>query len=502
MNICDWIERGAETAPDKTALHFEGSVSTYFEFARSVEDYADQLQLNFGVERGDRVAFLGLNSPDFLFLMFACARIGAMIAPLNWRLARTELSVLIRATEPRVFIADPDMQSGWTDTEEIKQCALVSMEAGSDEPWRYFFESVPGKNARQFDDCDNEPLLLVYTSGTSGQPKGALLSHNAILANARNSQVMHQLDKDDHSLISLPFFHVGGLNILTTPTFFVGGTVSLQRTFDPEAMLTAMTDHHPTRVPIVSAQMPPILSLPGWSAARFPKLKSVTTGASPVSPKVYSSWRDKDVTVLQVYGATETCPIAIATSMEDVAPDIRSTGREAAGCEVRIVDDNGIDVGSGEPGEILIRGDNVMTGYWRNDAATEEVMRDGWYSTGDLGYKDEQGYYYIVDRKKDLIISGGENIFPGEIEKLLLQINEISDVAVIGKPDDRWGEVPVAVVALRNGCDKSSSDILDALRGHLGQFKIPKAVIFVESFPRNANGKIQKFILREQLFRE
>ena len=143
-----------------------------------------------------------------------------------------------------------------------------------------------------------------------------------------------------------------------------------------------------------------------------------------------------------------------------------------------------------------------MTGYWRNDAATEEVMRDGWYSTGDLGYKDEQGYYYIVDRKKDLIISGGENIFPGEIEKLLLQVNEISDVAVIGKPDDRWGEVPVAVVALRNGCDKSSSDILDALRGHLGQFKIPKAVIFVESFPRNANGKIQKYILREQLFRE
>jgi len=162
MNICDWIERGAETAPDKTALHFEGSVSTYFEFARSVEDYADQLQLNFGVERGDRVAFLGLNSPDFLFLMFACARIGAMIAPLNWRLARTELSVLIRATEPRVFIADPDMQSGWTDTEEIKQCALVSMEAGSDEPWRYFFESVPGKNARQFDDCDNDVVACLY----------------------------------------------------------------------------------------------------------------------------------------------------------------------------------------------------------------------------------------------------------------------------------------------------------------------------------------------------
>jgi len=502
MNICDWIDQWSAETPGKCALIFEGQSFTYLEVAHEVREYSARLRHSFGIKRGDRVAYLGLNSPGFLFLIFACARIGALIAPLNWRLAQVELKTLVKDAEPRLLIADRSMQAGWTDDPEFNDCEFVSMSHDCADGWKYFFAESVNSETGTPKDCAEDPLLLVYTSGTTGAPKGALLAHNALLANAINSQAMHQLSAEDLSLVSLPFFHVGGLNILTTPTLFVGGTVILQRTFEPQAMLAAMMNEKPTRVPIVSAQMPPILNLPGWQEARFPLLKSVTTGASPVSPVVYSSWQEKGIAVLQVYGATETCPIAINTNLGEELPGIGTAGRAAAGCKVKIVDDDAREVAQGQAGEILISGDNVMSSYWRNQSATAAALRDGWYLSGDIGYQDKEGYYYIVDRKKDMIISGGENIYPAEIEALLMQHEGIAEAAVIARPDERWGEVPIAAVLCKEKHDLSENEILTSLEGRLGRYKIPKAVVFVTDFPRNSVGKIQKFILRNSLFRE
>ncbi|MGI9205706.1 MAG: class I adenylate-forming enzyme family protein [Woeseiaceae bacterium] len=499
MNICDWIACWAEKSPDKAAILFEDQVISYRVFENRARELAAILQSDFDIEHGDRVAYFGLNTPEFLYLLFALARLGGVLAPLNWRLSASELNVLVENAAPKVLVLDKTLGCEWARN-GFSDCSLLDLsqlESSGQKP-----AHTPATNAQKIENCGAEPLLLVYTSGTTGEPKGALLSHNAILANARNSQAMHQLTAEDNSLVSLPFFHVGGLNILTTPSLYVGGTVTLHRTFDPGKMLRTMAGGEPTRVPIVSAQMPPILSLPEWEKAEFPGIRSVTTGASPVSPSVYASWQNKGVDVLQVYGATETCPIAICTSVGDDAPNIETTGRAAANCRIRIVDNEGRNVSPGQKGEILIKGDNVMNGYWRNELATSEVLVDGWYASGDVGFEDDEGYYYIVDRKRDLIISGGENIFPAEVESLLTEDAGIVEAAVIGKSDERWGEVPIAVVRLAQGISLDERTVLSSLEGKLGSYKIPKAVVFVDEFPRNSVGKIQKYMLRDNLFRE
>ena len=501
MNICDWIEHWANQSPEKPAIAFENRVITYRDFEIQVRKSATLLQSDFDVGPGDRVAYFGLNTPEFLFLLFACARIGCVLTPLNWRLSATELSLLVEHAEPKILVVDPDLDGEWTRS-GFNDCNVIDLSQVESAGRETGPASILAGDTVKLENCGTEPLLLVYTSGTTGEPKGALLSHNAILTNARNSQAMHRLTAEDNSLVSLPFFHVGGLNILTTPTLYVGGTVSLHRAFDPEKMLQAMISGQPTRVPIVSAQMPPILNLPEWEQAEFPGIRTVTTGASPVSPGVYSSWQDKGVGVLQVYGATETCPIAICTSIETQAPNIETTGRAAASCTIRIVNDEGGDVSPGQRGEILIRGDNVMNGYWQNERATSTVLHDGWYSSGDVGFQDEDGYFYIVDRKRDLIISGGENIYPAEIENLLMENDDIAEAAVIARPDERWGEVPIAVVRLAGGESLDERALLSSLEGRLGRYMIPKTVVFVDDFPRNSVGKIQKFVLQEQLFRE
>lgn len=495
MNIANWIDHWASSTPEKTALIYADREISYAEFGKQVTLYARILQTVHDVKPGDRVAVLGFNTPPFLYLFFAVARLGAIFVPLNWRLTPHELGDLIHDADPTLLLTDADMADVGAQLED-RSCAVLPLH----------FEAAEGQGNIDTTDIscvsgDDKPAVLIYSSGTTGKPKGALLSHNAVLANAKNSQAMHELTPADNALISLPFFHVGGLNILATPSFFIGATVTLQRKFEPQAMLSAMIHGGATRVAIVSAQMPPIMALSAWEDARFPHIRTVTTGASPVPAEAFSSWRDKSVAVLQVYGATETCPIAICTSVAEEAPDDASTGRAAATCHVKVVDDAGETVADEQRGEILVRGDNVMTAYWRNESATDEALTNGWYSTGDIGYRNAAGFFYIVARKKDLIISGGENIYPAEIELLLIEHQAIIEAVVIAKPDERWGEVPIAVIRLEPNASFSHADLLTLLEGRLGRYKIPKETLVVADFPRNSVGKIQKFMLQDQLFR-
>lgn len=498
MELSAWIDRHADFTPDKPALRYDGETISYAEFARMIHAYARALKSEYGIGRGDRIAYLGLNSPHFLALMFACARLGALFIPLNWRLAAPEHVFILKDARAKALFCEAEFRE---HTEGIRSslvdCECVACDFEGDG-WLVLAEAL---KATEGDDRNphvdlTTPLLLVYTSGTTGHPKGAVLTQEALQWNALNSLHMHGMTSDDHVLTVLPMFHVGGLNIQTTPALYAGATVTLLRKFDPKAVLSTIASDRPSLVVLVPATLDAVVSLPEWHDADISGLRSVTTGSSFVPVSLIEAFHAREVPVLQVFGSTETCPIAIYLKAGDAFAKVGSTGKPALHCEIRIVDDAGADAPAEVPGEILVRGPNVMYEYWGNEAATEEALRDGWFFTGDIGYRDEDGFYYVNDRKKDVVISGGENIYPAELEVVLTNMAEVKQAAVVGRDDEKWGQIPVAVVVRSQGSNIDTRTILDRFNGVLARFKHPKDVVFVDALPTNAMGKIQKFALR------
>ena len=340
---------------------------------------------------------------------------------------------------------------------------------------------------------------MVYTSGTTGQPKGAVLTQEAVLFNALNSVHMHDLDISDHILTVLPMFHVGGLNIQTTPALYVGATVTLQRRFEPAMVLSASRDLRPTRLVLVPATIMALAEHPDFKTTDLGSIRSLTTGSTIVQKSVIDIFHDRNVPVIQNYGLTETGPVALYLRIDDAFSHVGSTGRGALHTRFRIVDDEDRDVPAGQSGELLLQGPNVLSEYWGDPAATLEALQDGWFRTGDIGYCDTDGYVYINDRKKDVVISGSENIYPAELEYVLDQIEGLAEAAVVGMPDSKWGEVPVAVIVLEAGHDIDNATLLSCFNGVLARFKHPKAVVRVDALPRNVMGKVLKHELRGQL---
>jgi fatty-acyl-CoA synthase len=340
------------------------------------------------------------------------------------------------------------------------------------------------------------PLLLVYTSGTTGQPKGAVLTQNALLFNALNSVHMHELTPSDHILTVLPMFHVGGMNIHTTPGLYVGATISIHPRFDPAATLAAIEKDRPSLLVLVPATIAALIQQPSWQTTDLTSLRIVTTGSSIVPHSLIEAWHDRGIPVIQVYGSTETGPVALYQREEDAMMSVGSTGRGALHTEVRIVDDAGDDVKAGASGELLLRGPNLLQKYWKDQGASVEAFENDWFCTGDIGYRDERGYVFINDRKTDVVISGGENIYPAELEQVLDRIDGIAESSVVGTADDQWGEIPVAVVVINQNATITVEDILSAFDGRLARYKHPKAVSFVPALPRNVMGKVLKHELR------
>ena len=360
-------------------------------------------------------------------------------------------------------------------------------------------DGTEGRATRNPDVDLATPVLLVYTSGTTGQPKGAVLTQEAVLFNALNSVHMHDLDTSDHILTALPMFHVGGLNIQTTPALYVGATVTLQRRFEPATVLSAIRDLHPTRLVLVPATIMALAEHPDFKRTDFSSIRSVTTGSTIVQKSVIDIFHDRNVPVIQNYGLTETGPVALYLRIDDAFSRVGSTGCGALHTRFRIVDDEDRDVPAGQSGELLLQGSNVLLEYWRDPAATREALQEGWFRTGDIGYCDTDGYVYINDRKKDVVISGSENIYPAELEYVLDQIEGLVESAVVGMPDSRWGEVPVAVIVLEPGRDIDNAALLSCFTGVLARFKHPKVVVRIDALPRNVMGKVLKHELRGQL---
>jgi len=498
MDLSDLIERNAAFTPDKPATIFEGETLSYAAFNMRIAQTACALKAEFGVGRGDRVAILSLNRPDYLVLLYACARLGAMLVPLNWRLAVAEQLFILSDASAKVLVLEqafaevlPALQNSLPDTGivgldfaprgAIAFDALLARARGD------------GRNPNTDLSC---PLLIVYTSGTTGRPKGAVLRQEALLWNGVMSQHMHGFTTDDHVLTVLPFFHVGGLNIQTTPALHHGATVTIHPRFTPDATLTAIQRDRPTLTVLVPATIQAVTDHPDWATADLSSLKAIATGSSIVPPHLIERFVARGVPVLQVYGSTETCPVAVYTRLGGDLSRVTSTGLPGLCCEAMIIDDSGNELPPDTPGEIAVRGPNVFYEYWGNEKATREALHDGWYRTGDLGLRDADGYFYVHDRKKNLIISGGENVYPAEVERVLLEHPDVMECGVIGRRDPRWDEVPIAYVIRRPGREVEGESLKAHVLTQLARFKVPRDIIFVDDLPRTALGKVQHFMLR------
>ncbi|MEJ8572562.1 class I adenylate-forming enzyme family protein [Microbaculum marinum] len=486
-NISLWIDRNAGFHPRKPAIRFQGETLTYAAMAERIGRMAAVLTDEFDVRQGDRIAWLGTNHPDLLILLFAAARIGAMVVPLNWRLAAPEHAFILQNAGVRALFAQHPFLGALDGSTLPAGCRVVDLGepaattgsvddllAGAGQP------SAPtGRLA--------DPLLLVYTSGTTGRPKGAILTQSAIAWNAVNAIHMHDMTAHDHVLTVLPMFHVGGLNIQTTPALHIGATVTLHERFEPGAFLNEVTTRRPTLSVLVPATISAVMNHPDWPDADLGSLRALATGSMVVPQELIEAVHGRGVPVIQVYGSSETAPIAIYQRIGNAFETVGSMGRIGLHSEARIVDADGNDSPPGLAGEILIRGPHVAAGYWNDPDATAAAFAGGWFHTGDIAEVDGNGDFWFRDRIKNVIISGGENIYPAEAERILREMPGVRDCCVVGRPDQRWGAVPIAVVVAEG---ISRETIIAGFEGRLARFKHPRDVMFVDELPKNAMGKV------------
>ena len=467
MNIARIIEGWAAHFPSKTALHFQGTDISYAQFWSRI----DAATRNLDVEKGDRVAWLGYNSPEMLVLLFALARLGAILVPLNWRLAAAEHRAILEDCTPKFIFSDDEFK---------EHAGNLNVAAGT---------LTAGSNA-ECSGRDEDDVLIVYTSGTTGRPRGVVLSQSALLWNGFNAIHAHDLSQADHVLTALPMFHVGGLNNQTLPALLAGASVTLHPRFDPALWLADVAARRPTLSLLVPATLQAVIAHPAWAATDLSSLKMVNAGSMVVPDSLIRAFHARGVPVGQIYGCTETAPIATVLLKEDAVRKLGSAGKPALHCEVKLVD-----------GEVWVRGPNVMRGYWNDPASTAAVLTpEGWFRTGDLARVDEEGYYWIMGRSKDVIISGGENIYPAELENVLADCAEIAEGAVIGIEDPKWGEAALACVVLQKNSHFTEKSVLALFQDRLAKFKHPRRVLFLDGLPRNAMGKVQKQDLKRLIF--
>ena len=500
MTLADLIDRNAASAPDKAAIRFGGAVLSYAALAQRIGEAARALESQLGVSRGDRVAILSANHPDYLVLLYACARLGAMLVPVNWRLAVPEQLYILRDADVKALVVEQAFaQLGEPLAAALPDVRVVGLDDFIPGGGMSFLTLLQGAGGGGHgDNVDTtSPLLIVYTSGTTGHPKGAVLRQEALVANAAMSQHMHDMTAQDHVLTVLPLFHVGGLNIQTTPALHLGATVTLHPRFAPEATLDAIAHDKPTLTVLVPATIQAMIEHPRWERTNLDSLRAVSTGSTQVPQRLVEAFTQRGTPVLQVYGSTETSPVAVYTRLSGDWRRPGSTGLPGLLCEARVVDDHGDEVPAGTAGEVVVRGPNVLAEYWNNPKATAETLREGWYHSGDIGVRDADGHFFIHDRKKNLIISGGENIYPAEVERVLGQHAAVADAAVIGRADDKWQEVPVAYIVPKPGAAPDPMEIERFCLGQLARYKVPREFVFVDTLPRNAMGKVQHFRLKE-----
>ncbi|VZH86186.1 acyl-CoA synthetase [Corynebacterium rouxii] len=508
INPCAQIKRFAQYQPDLIAMVYEDQEFTYKEFTEQVQLWAAHLDES-GVRQGDRVAYIGMNSSSFIFAMFATWWLGATFMPFNFRLSPHEVSQLFMQGTPHTVIVEGSHLAHAQKVYGIERHHVVVVDT---DPHAQPTDPVPlyWSSTSQIGNVDvshvrkprpmtmNDLALLLFTSGTTGLPKGAQLTFGNLWWNSVNVDTMVDTHPGDATLATAPLFHVGALNSFAIRSFQRGNTLVVHRHFDPEKVFYDIERYRVGSTFLVPAQLEAMYNHPDFATAELASLRAVICAGAPVPPALIRRYMDKGIVVQQAWGLTETSPFATYLPPVMTEKKIGSCGIPMPYTQVKLVDpDTGKDIK--EPhvtGELWVRGPNVATGYWNNPEMTQKAYTAGWFHSGDLGYKDEDGYFYIVDRLKDLIITGGENVYPAEVERVIAENDDIFGNAVVGFPDERWGETIVAVVQPRPG----ATITIDALRAHcerhLARYKLPRHLVVVDEILRNSAGKIDKIGLR------
>jgi acyl-CoA synthetase (AMP-forming)/AMP-acid ligase II len=496
----------AKQYPDSIATVFGDRTSTWRELDDASSRIANGL-FHFGAVAGTRVAVLDKNSDRFFEIFFGAAKAGAVLVPLNWRLAPPEIRFMLADSETRIlFVANEFAESVAQIRGELpalKEIVVLDYDAPEDAyaQWKQGFDAVdPVSDRHPADDA-----VQLYTSGTTGRPKGALISHAYFFENFRMLQDVPsrywESDPSDATLVTAPLFHIGGINWAFMGAV-QGCALVVMREFDPTRVLESLSRYQVRSLALVTPMLQMVLNTPGVESADFSQVRYVVYGASPIPPALLRKAIDViGCEFVQTYGMTESTMITLL-DVDDhqlpPVPQMLSVGRPLPGVELAVLDRDGAPLATGEIGEFAIKSPVLPNGYWRLPEATAEAFRDGWFHTGDAGYIDENGYVYLKDRVKDMIISGGENIYPAEVENALYEHASVKEVAVVGVPDDRWGEVPKAFIVLQPGAELDEESLRSFTAERIARYKLPRHFAAVEGLPKTATGKVMRRELRSQ----
>ncbi|HEY4094455.1 MAG TPA: long-chain-fatty-acid--CoA ligase [Baekduia sp.] len=506
LSYGEQLARRARKEPNERALRFEGVDRSVGELDERVTRLANALAAR-GVVKGDRVATLGYNAMEIIETYLASSRLGAICVPINFRLVPTEISYIAENSGAKALVVDAQMAEAAGKVREtvtgITACLVVSDDASAAGPGAEVYETVLAEASTEppnIDVSEFDPAFIMYTSGTTGRPKGAVLSHWNLLMNTFNIISLMGMSSGETFLSGLPLFHIGGLNLIS-PQLLLGGTnvVLANGDFSAEKVVDMLEAEEVTGCYFVPTQWQQICAVPGIKDRKF-NLRRIMWGASVAPPSVLKAMEETfpGVPTYNCFGQTEMSSVTCVLMGEDAISKQGSVGKAIANVEARLVDEDMNDVPQGEPGEIVYRGPTVMQGYWNNPEATADAFEGGWFHSGDLVREDEDGYMFVVDRKKDMIISGGENIYCAEVEAVIDAHPKVREVAIVGVPHEKWVETPVAVISATDAADPpSQEEIIAWCRERLASYKKPSQVFLVDELPRNASGKILKFQLRE-----
>jgi fatty-acyl-CoA synthase len=488
----DWCEKWAKYLPNKLFIRefATGLEWSYSDFNNRANKLSQYLVNDLSLKKGDRIAVYSKNRAEFILLFVACVKTGLILVPLNFRLTPRELDLLIGDAEPALFLYESDFKeeikklntlqaiSRSFDLEEIRNFLTGPVEAGIKKPEIFI----------SFTD----PVKILYTAGTTGLSKGVIITHKQLFWNAVNTVLRLNLIENDHTQSYAPFFHTGGWNVLFTPFLFVGGSHTLLNSFDSDTILELMEKEKTTLLFGVPTMLQMLSDSPKFQETDLTSVRFAIVGGAPMPIPLINIWHKKGIAIRQGFGLTEVGPNCFSLHQDDAIRKKGSIGFPNFYVEAKVVDEKGNALPANSPGELWLRSPIVTAGYWRKPKETATAITDGWFHTGDILTVDEEGYFFVVDRKKNMYISGGENVFPSEVEKYLYQHEAIKECAVIGVSDEKWGETGKAYIVLNSGFELSTAEITEFCRAGLAKYKLPKHIVFMDTLPKNEAGKISR----------
>lgn len=498
----DWLKKWNTYSPQRTAIKDgdSGREYNYQDFYRTTLQASLYLKDTYRIETGDRVAVLSSNELEYIFLFFALQRLGAILVPVNFRLTEREINHIVTDCSPKLLL----YQSEFSDVAvNLKNQFHFSIEqfvpslnsdicfASEIKSYKQQLSLTELESQSAFAGDENTEVMILYTSGTTGSPKGAVLTHKSIFWNSINTSISLNLTQNDAAVIFLPLFHTGGWNVLTTPFLHRGAKLVFLKKFDADQILKISSSEKATLLFGVPTTMDMMARHAEFNSIDISSIRYAIVGGEPMPIELIKTWEKKGIPVRQGFGLTECGPNLFSLRQEDSLRKIGSIGFPNFYVQARIIDESSKEVAANEVGELVIRGPMHMKEYWKNPKATEETIKNGWLYTGDLVTKDEEGFYFVVGRKKDMYISGAENVYPVEIEQVLRKLKGVREAAVIGIPDEKWGEVGRAFI-VKDDPTLTEEIVREHCILNLAKYKIPKQIVFLETLPKGDSGKILK----------